>query len=311
LTKTRLVGAKLGWVDLSHLDLEEADLRGASLGEANLSHANLRRAILREADLDDSQLEYCNLIGADLRHASFVLASLSHADLDGADLRFAKLHYGTDLSHANIHGANFQGALFCFGTIWPDERAGDGVPSRFAEPPPGTVLWSGPTGYSGFNGLLVHLGFGPTQLTRADYVVLPNMHSPDKIDEEKPCVYLAFDDFVQAMGDRLTMVEPHSWRVPPGVELQELGPWVDALWPNPGEEGTYSLTGVGRKELGPVAGILEAADEYYSPGINLQNAEDRELYERLRDRRQDPSGFPSIAKPQCVEAVRQMHIWFG
>ena len=102
-------------LDLSHANLQEANLRNANLQgaqvfhanlqEANLSHANLQeadlfRTNLQGAVLHGANLQGANLIGANLRGAYLVGANLQGAWLSGANLQ------GTRLDEANLQGAN-------------------------------------------------------------------------------------------------------------------------------------------------------------------------------------------------------------
>ena len=100
--------------DLSHLCLEDADLRYvdlrlAYLRSANLSSANLGGAYLRGADLSGANLYGANLRGADLSGANLSSAYLSSANLSGANLYGANLR-GADLSGAYLRSANLSSA---------------------------------------------------------------------------------------------------------------------------------------------------------------------------------------------------------
>jgi uncharacterized protein YjbI with pentapeptide repeats len=87
---------RLGSLELSHLDLAEANFQGADLIEANLE-----RAILT---------------GADLSGAYLVGANLPQANLRGANLSGSYLE-GTDLRGADLRGANLSTARTCAGPI--------------------------------------------------------------------------------------------------------------------------------------------------------------------------------------------------
>lgn len=93
-------GADLRGKNLSHFDLEGANLRGADLTGANLSQANLRGADLSGATLDLTNLTGANLSGANLSGANINQANLTTANLEGALLT------GTQVKSANLTGAN-------------------------------------------------------------------------------------------------------------------------------------------------------------------------------------------------------------
>ena len=87
-------------LELTRLDLRDADLRDAYLRDADLRDADLIRADLRDA----------NLSGADLIRADLRDADLIRADLSGADLYNANLS-GADLSGADLSGADLSGTI--------------------------------------------------------------------------------------------------------------------------------------------------------------------------------------------------------
>ena len=93
--------------DLSHANLNGADLRGADLSHANLSDANLRGADLRDAYLNGANLSHAYLNGANLSHANLSDANLSDANLSHAYLNGANLN-GADLRGANLSDANLR-----------------------------------------------------------------------------------------------------------------------------------------------------------------------------------------------------------
>lgn len=78
--------ANLSNVDLSCINLCNADLRGANLCGANLCNANLYGANLFGADLSNSSLR-----GTDLRHADLSNSSLFNADLGKSNFDNANL----------------------------------------------------------------------------------------------------------------------------------------------------------------------------------------------------------------------------
>jgi len=87
------------------IELSRVDLSEANLGEVNLAGANLSQANLREADLNNANLSRASLVEADLS-----MANLAGADLSNTDLREANLH-NAYLVDANLSGANLWGAM--------------------------------------------------------------------------------------------------------------------------------------------------------------------------------------------------------
>jgi uncharacterized protein YjbI with pentapeptide repeats len=116
--------------DLSHADLQEAELSGAKAIKANFNHANLCRASMQgfvafnanfaQANLsrcrilggrfDDANLEGASLVGADLREAIFRKANLTRACFRDADLSKASFD-ATILDDADFSNANLSGAF--------------------------------------------------------------------------------------------------------------------------------------------------------------------------------------------------------
>ena len=86
------------------IELSGVDLREANLGEVNLAGADLSHANLREADLNNANLSKASLVGADLSGANLAGADLSDTDLHEANLSRAYL------ADANLAGANLCGA---------------------------------------------------------------------------------------------------------------------------------------------------------------------------------------------------------
>ncbi len=96
-------------LDLTGVDVRDANLRSANLSyillrNANLSGANLNIAVLSGAGLDGADLSKANLTGANLSVATLTDAKLCSVRLEHANLFYAKL-YGADLSHASFGGA--------------------------------------------------------------------------------------------------------------------------------------------------------------------------------------------------------------
>lgn len=84
-------------IELSAVDLRNANLKGADLSYAELGKADLSGANLRGVDLSYANLNEANLSGANLRGAILIGTDLRHAELDAADLREAD--YDPDTTH--------------------------------------------------------------------------------------------------------------------------------------------------------------------------------------------------------------------
>ncbi len=110
-SKMFLKEIKLDKVNLSGIDLREANLNHASLIDSNLEKADLRRAILNKTFLIQSKLRGANLEETNLQKAHLIKADLREANLEGADLREACL-MGADLRGANLRGANLMFTKF-------------------------------------------------------------------------------------------------------------------------------------------------------------------------------------------------------
>jgi uncharacterized protein YjbI with pentapeptide repeats len=95
--------------DLSGIDLSAVDLRDADLSRAILVRTDLRGAMLNNVNLSKADLTEADLSKGDLRESKLIGADLSSADLSGADLREVDLS-GADLSGADLSGANLIGA---------------------------------------------------------------------------------------------------------------------------------------------------------------------------------------------------------
>jgi uncharacterized protein YjbI with pentapeptide repeats len=106
-------------IDLSGLNLFEADLRNIELQGSCLNHlyapysnfslGNLRSVTLIQAELGDSSFYGTDLRQAVLREIGLGRADLRTADLQGANLQGANLQ-GADLRQANLTAANLEGA---------------------------------------------------------------------------------------------------------------------------------------------------------------------------------------------------------
>ena len=114
LTDANLNECDLSKTNLYHADLSGAKLIGARLWEAFLVESNLTKAILRNAHLAGANLFSAILSGADLRGANLEKAELTDTDFRRANLRNAFLAdaiiYRADLSRAILSGAGLAGA---------------------------------------------------------------------------------------------------------------------------------------------------------------------------------------------------------
>ena len=148
--------ARVGWTNLSGLDLSDLNLTGASLVNADLTNAvlnNLRAVDLVHgcpsalpepwfcgthggayhllgptANLAGLNLTRSVLSGKDLSGVNFTDANLTSVDLSGADLSGADLS-GADLSFAILSGATLSGAVVS-GVTWSYTRCPDGTKSE-------------------------------------------------------------------------------------------------------------------------------------------------------------------------------------
>lgn len=131
LSGVDLRNADLRWINLSELTLRGANLRGVDFRWANLSRVDLRGADLSSgkafnvrvgssswshvtafphgAIIRGTILRNADISDTDLRGADLSGADLSDADLSGSDLRGVDFR-GADLSGANLSGANLSGA---------------------------------------------------------------------------------------------------------------------------------------------------------------------------------------------------------
>ena len=104
LQKANLEAANLVRTNLQHANLSETDMRQTNLCEANLQHAILFQSQLQVSDLSVAQLQSANLMFAKLQDTSFGNANLQYANLWEANLQ------GADLASANLEGANLSRA---------------------------------------------------------------------------------------------------------------------------------------------------------------------------------------------------------
>jgi uncharacterized protein YjbI with pentapeptide repeats len=103
-------------VDLSFLDLHQANLCGGDFHDSILNGSDLRGALLQGVVLTGSKLYGVRLDSADLHRAELTQANLSGASLRGVNLHGATLHEAVlrdaNLQSANLEGANIYGADF-------------------------------------------------------------------------------------------------------------------------------------------------------------------------------------------------------
>lgn len=109
LAEVRLVGALLGYADLSGAVLSNSDLSDTWLVRANLSKADLSWANLSGAWLPGATLSRASLLKANLTAALLGRVDLTKANLIGADLTAARLH-DADLTDARLDGTNMKKA---------------------------------------------------------------------------------------------------------------------------------------------------------------------------------------------------------
>jgi uncharacterized protein YjbI with pentapeptide repeats len=95
--------------DLKGLDLSELNLENANLYKAELSGANLNKTNLKSAELMGAGLQDTDLTGANLTKTRLTRANFHNADLTGTDLSKARLR-DADLRTARLNGANFHSA---------------------------------------------------------------------------------------------------------------------------------------------------------------------------------------------------------
>ena len=96
-----LMDGRLNGIDMTHAQLDKANLSKAELKETDFSYASMEKSNLVEADFSNSNLTGANLSGSECRWANFENANLRWANLEGAtldgvnfegaDLRFARL----------------------------------------------------------------------------------------------------------------------------------------------------------------------------------------------------------------------------
>jgi len=136
-----LSDADLSGANLSNANLSGANLSGAKVSRADLSNASLNGANLSWTDLSDADLSYTILSEANLSYANLSEASLFSANLSEANLSFAVLSDATDLFDATLSGANLSGAKVSRANLRSIEDLGKQPWSPEARPPkPGDIF---------------------------------------------------------------------------------------------------------------------------------------------------------------------------
>ena len=101
--------ACLSYMDLTGVNLENADLYMANLIGTNLQGANLKNKDLRAVDFTWADLSNANMSGANLSYAI-----MDGADLSGANMRYSRFIYASlanaDMGNAYLFGARLKGA---------------------------------------------------------------------------------------------------------------------------------------------------------------------------------------------------------
>lgn len=96
-----LMDGRLNGIDMTHAQLDKANLSKAALQGTDFSYASMKASNLVEAnfsnsnltgvDLSNSECRWANFENANLRWANLEGATLDGVNLEGADLRFARL----------------------------------------------------------------------------------------------------------------------------------------------------------------------------------------------------------------------------
>ena len=110
LYMANLIGTNLQGANLENKDLRAVDFTWADLSNANMSGANLSYAIMDGADLSGANMRYSRFIYASLANADMSMSDLQGAIFTAANLRGANLTCSymscADLRSANLEGAN-------------------------------------------------------------------------------------------------------------------------------------------------------------------------------------------------------------
>ena len=107
--KNRKLPILLEGANLEELDLSKIDLKNAQLKDASFCRSTLKQTMFMNADLQNAKFD-----GADISGAKFTAADLQNARFTSVlakdvDFTFAKLMY-TDFHEANVAGVNFDRA---------------------------------------------------------------------------------------------------------------------------------------------------------------------------------------------------------
>lgn len=111
IERADLSGAKLQGANLERAWLTDSRLKGAMLNDANLTSAQLPDVDLTDAHLSGANLTSAYLYLARLERAYLEKANLSDTDFNHADLRHAELG-GANLTRTNFKNARLEGAVF-------------------------------------------------------------------------------------------------------------------------------------------------------------------------------------------------------
>lgn len=121
LYMANLIGTNLQGANLENKDLRAVDFTWADLSNANMSGANLSYAIMDGADLSGANMRYSRFIYASLANADMSMSDLQGAIFTAANLRGANLTCSymscADLRSANLEGANLTNADLKYANI--------------------------------------------------------------------------------------------------------------------------------------------------------------------------------------------------
>lgn len=93
LSRIRIFGAELKYINLGYADLRYADLSGVMLVGGNLEYADLRGSKLKCTSLMRANLKYVDFRGADLRWTILEMADLRGAIFDEKQIEYLRLKY--------------------------------------------------------------------------------------------------------------------------------------------------------------------------------------------------------------------------
>jgi hypothetical protein len=107
---------ELSGINLENADLKVANLESVALLNARLEGADLRGANLSESMLDESDLSEADLLGANLKSAELIGTTLRNTELSEADLSYSQLSQavfdGTRLVKTRFMGSSVVNTLF-------------------------------------------------------------------------------------------------------------------------------------------------------------------------------------------------------